>query len=408
MGIFFLSPPAVSFPSLFYIVLFIFYLLFQFTTPISMAPLVLKIKGSKSFLSFVDLDSEEELSKTWQVCTKVKDSLENGSRLENLSWRLWFRQQLSKHQNKTTSSTRTTLSKRTAQQLNRHRSISIPAKGHSSPINNNSKLPASANAEPAIPVAASEALPSPSVTSPTHQDSLMPSQTISVLSSTQHSRSDSSSTSSQPPANNDSLSTTGPPADRMDIDVTPPLAMNSETNNMYGLDQSFYNFTLPRFTSDQAMDQSIELENIFGAMDSGNLFFTEPTNTNTTNDSSTHQQTALPLDPLSSALYHTPSSPIKATQLTHPKMEVVDNSLPNSPKTINDQHNAMYMSATNLPANDTSLALHQRLMNIASSSSSSSPSSDNHNSNTTTNGYVGNGINMSTPPAAYMMDYSNL
>lgn len=35
------------------------------------------------------LSTEEELSKTWRICTKVKDSLENGSRLENLSWRLW-------------------------------------------------------------------------------------------------------------------------------------------------------------------------------------------------------------------------------------------------------------------------------------------------------------------------------
>lgn len=57
-----------------------------------MAPLVLKIKGNKTFSSFSTLSSEDELSKTWRVCTKVKDSLENGSRLENLSWRLWFRQ----------------------------------------------------------------------------------------------------------------------------------------------------------------------------------------------------------------------------------------------------------------------------------------------------------------------------
>lgn len=35
------------------------------------------------------LDSEEELTKTWRICTNVKDSLENGWRLENLSWRLW-------------------------------------------------------------------------------------------------------------------------------------------------------------------------------------------------------------------------------------------------------------------------------------------------------------------------------
>ncbi|KAL0093471.1 hypothetical protein F4703DRAFT_1730482 [Phycomyces blakesleeanus] len=55
-----------------------------------MAPIVLKIKGNESFSPFSNLHSGDDLSKTWRVCTKVKDSLENGSRLENLSWRLWF------------------------------------------------------------------------------------------------------------------------------------------------------------------------------------------------------------------------------------------------------------------------------------------------------------------------------
>ncbi|KAI8874799.1 hypothetical protein K501DRAFT_234614 [Backusella circina FSU 941] len=54
-----------------------------------MPPIVLKIKGNESFVPFSNLN-QDELSKTWRVCTKVKDSLENGSRLENLSWRLWF------------------------------------------------------------------------------------------------------------------------------------------------------------------------------------------------------------------------------------------------------------------------------------------------------------------------------
>ncbi|RKP39063.1 hypothetical protein BJ085DRAFT_21073, partial [Dimargaris cristalligena] len=54
-----------------------------------MAPLILKIKGNKLFSQFNDVGSVEELSKTWRVITKVKDSLEDGSRLENLSWRLW-------------------------------------------------------------------------------------------------------------------------------------------------------------------------------------------------------------------------------------------------------------------------------------------------------------------------------
>jgi len=54
-------------------------------------PVILQIKGSENIFKplFEDWDTEEELCKAWQVCTKVKDSLENGSRMENLSWRLW-------------------------------------------------------------------------------------------------------------------------------------------------------------------------------------------------------------------------------------------------------------------------------------------------------------------------------
>ncbi|KAJ1918074.1 Vacuolar protein-sorting-associated protein 33, partial [Tieghemiomyces parasiticus] len=45
--------------------------------------------GNKLFSPFDDVGSVEELSKTWRVITKVKDSIEDGSRLENLSWRMW-------------------------------------------------------------------------------------------------------------------------------------------------------------------------------------------------------------------------------------------------------------------------------------------------------------------------------
>eukprot|EP00158_Paraphelidium_tribonemae_P006314 Partr_v1_DN27773_c2_g1_i1_m66806 putative nitrogen regulatory protein len=55
----------------------------------SVAPIILKIKGNTAFTQTASLDNEEELSKTWKICTKVKDSIENGCRLENLSWRLW-------------------------------------------------------------------------------------------------------------------------------------------------------------------------------------------------------------------------------------------------------------------------------------------------------------------------------
>ncbi|GJD06495.1 D-inositol 3-phosphate glycosyltransferase [Galdieria sulphuraria] len=41
---------------------------------------------------FQEVKSEEELRNTWRVFTKVKDVLDNGRRLENASWRLWFRE----------------------------------------------------------------------------------------------------------------------------------------------------------------------------------------------------------------------------------------------------------------------------------------------------------------------------
>ncbi|KAG6908727.1 hypothetical protein DXG01_003572 [Tephrocybe rancida] len=54
----------------------------------------LKFKGNKSFVAFSNLNDTESLTKTWKVCTKVASYLEQGSRLENLSWRLWHLQNL--------------------------------------------------------------------------------------------------------------------------------------------------------------------------------------------------------------------------------------------------------------------------------------------------------------------------
>ncbi|KAJ1555151.1 hypothetical protein HK096_008143 [Nowakowskiella sp. JEL0078] len=53
-----------------------------------MAPIVLRVKGEE-FTPLEGIESLDELARTWKVCTKVKDALEGGSRLENLSWRLW-------------------------------------------------------------------------------------------------------------------------------------------------------------------------------------------------------------------------------------------------------------------------------------------------------------------------------
>ncbi|OJT11305.1 GATA-binding factor 1-B [Trametes pubescens] len=52
----------------------------------------LKFKGNKSFVPFSNLSDADTLTKTWKVCTKVASFLEQGQRLENLSWRLWHLQ----------------------------------------------------------------------------------------------------------------------------------------------------------------------------------------------------------------------------------------------------------------------------------------------------------------------------
>jgi hypothetical protein len=75
-------------------------------------------QGNKSFIAFSNLADADSLTKTWkvrlyvisrhpcsatdslprhphtQVCTKVASFLEQGQRLENLSWRLWHLQNL--------------------------------------------------------------------------------------------------------------------------------------------------------------------------------------------------------------------------------------------------------------------------------------------------------------------------
>ena len=49
-------------------------------------------KGNKSFSPLSQISDGEALTRTWKVCTKVASHLEQGQRLENLSWRLWFLQ----------------------------------------------------------------------------------------------------------------------------------------------------------------------------------------------------------------------------------------------------------------------------------------------------------------------------
>jgi len=49
-------------------------------------------QGNKSFSPLSQINDAESLTRTWKVCTKVAAHLEQGQRLENLSWRLWFLQ----------------------------------------------------------------------------------------------------------------------------------------------------------------------------------------------------------------------------------------------------------------------------------------------------------------------------
>ncbi|WAQ88336.1 hypothetical protein PtA15_9A463 [Puccinia triticina] len=50
---------------------------------------LLQIKGDASFSLFSQVTDVESLSQTWKLCSKVAGHLEQGKRLENLSWRLF-------------------------------------------------------------------------------------------------------------------------------------------------------------------------------------------------------------------------------------------------------------------------------------------------------------------------------
>ena len=51
-------------------------------------------QGNKSFSPFSNIADSDSLTRTWKVCTKIASHLEQGQRLENLSWRLWHLQNL--------------------------------------------------------------------------------------------------------------------------------------------------------------------------------------------------------------------------------------------------------------------------------------------------------------------------
>lgn len=55
----------------------------------SQSTILLKAKGGKPFGAFANLTDDSSLQLTWKVCSKVAAHLDQGQRIENLSWRLW-------------------------------------------------------------------------------------------------------------------------------------------------------------------------------------------------------------------------------------------------------------------------------------------------------------------------------
>ncbi|RUS14170.1 hypothetical protein BC937DRAFT_94239 [Endogone sp. FLAS-F59071] len=233
-----------------------------------MAPIVLKIKGNKSFSPFSNLDSEEELSKTWRVCTKVKDSLENGSRLENLSWRLWFLHHLLVDDSKGKTHFKK-LSMATTKKLEGEKGTALSQLPAPKSFNfANSAIPLKKEYQPQPPVAKKPKK------KPQHKKSI-PNVTAEVtdLAAT---KPDSLPTTVSTKAGTDVKNEqVVQHHELMEVDSSPlhspngsisssPISNEEQELRAYQHQQHTQPFILHQYTSDQADNQVIELEDIFG------------------------------------------------------------------------------------------------------------------------------------------------
>ncbi|KAH9448209.1 hypothetical protein H4Q26_009036 [Puccinia striiformis f. sp. tritici PST-130] len=94
--------------------------------PENMNAFLLQIKGDASFSLFSQVTDAESLSQTWKLCSKVAGHLEQGKRLENLSWRLFHLHTMmtgDSPNNKTHTFER--LSKETGRKLDRERHLRL-------------------------------------------------------------------------------------------------------------------------------------------------------------------------------------------------------------------------------------------------------------------------------------------
>lgn len=270
-----------------------------------MAPLALKIKGNKSFSPFANLDSEEDLSKTWRVCTKVKDSLENGSRLENLSWRLWFRHHLLTERS---NAPFRKLSRTTARQLDHQNSNLTPLKDSntsSKRVNRKDDKPEAEAPSCKVQETQQEALqqekepqpppPAPMAVSiphdhhqqqqPTQQPPAQqpPTQQPAQQQQPEPSWSAHASNPMAVDNNNNALLQSQQQQQLQGIQMAssaaiqiPELGGYDSTSNQQQQQQP-QTFVLHQFTSDQASDQIVELDDIFGSL--GNFQNFLPNNT---------------------------------------------------------------------------------------------------------------------------------
>lgn len=250
-----------------------------------MAPLALKIKGNKSFSPFANLDSEEDLSKTWRVCTKVKDSLENGSRLENLSWRLWFRHHLLTEKS---NAPFRKLSRNTARQLDHQNSKLSPLKDSKRPAGVKGKVEETAaiNAQQSTSSAPEQSVnllrEEPEQHNNQHvgmqcqeqQNEMTWSAVQPQPETRQHEPTGGSSSSNL--LHDNSISSSNQQMQPISMSTAAIQIPEMEPNNSDRKDQSTQfgqqTFVLHQFTSDQASDQCIMLDDIFGPMGDLNGF----------------------------------------------------------------------------------------------------------------------------------------
>ncbi|KAL1918930.1 uncharacterized protein VTP21DRAFT_2311 [Calcarisporiella thermophila] len=217
-----------------------------------MAPITLKIKGKESFSSFSKFDSEEDLSKTWRVCTKVKDSLENGSRLENLSWRLWFRHHLHGGDSADKAKFRK-LSQATTEKLDieppvsRRSSVERTDPATSAPTDATRRDHESCASEPITPAYSNPTSP------PSPKLQAAPSRQANPPRPSSHAPAASAGTSAA------SIPAAAPAssADAADDDA---MWMAGHQRSSLPSGQVFL---LPQYTSDQSADQVVELDDIF-------------------------------------------------------------------------------------------------------------------------------------------------